>query len=122
MATSRELKRLLQPLLAKRADLAFVRRTLFFQPFGHYLRGAKFSFSRFHTASGATSFAHQLYNGQAVEDMNYSKGYGYQMPQNWEADLDRSSSILCDEMERSVLPAVEGIVDYIEHQRHPRYF
>src|SRR5438477_7968641 len=51
MATSRELKELLRPLLARRADLAFVRRTLFFQPFTHYLRGVEFTTSRFLNAS-----------------------------------------------------------------------
>jgi len=121
MATSRDLKRLLQPLLARRTDLAFVRRTLFFQPFTHYLRGAKFDFSRFSTVSDATSFAHQLYNGQAVEDMGLSESYAYRMPQDWEANLDRTSSVLCDEMERRILPAVQGIVDHIEHQRHPLF-
>lgn len=122
MTTSRELKRLLQPLLAKRTDLAFVQRTLFIQPFTHYLRGAKFDIPRFSTASGAASFAHQLYNGQAVEDMHASKPYRYQIPQDWEEDLDRSSAILCDEMERRAIPAVEGIVDYVEHQRSSNYF
>lgn len=122
MATSRDLKRLLQPLLARRTDLAFSRRTLFFQPFTHYLRGAKFDFSRFSTTSEATAFAHQLYNGQDCEDMNSHKPHRYLMLHGWEADFDKSASTLCDEMERSVLPAVEGIVDYVEHQRHPRYF
>jgi len=122
MPTGRELKYLLQPLLAKRADLAFVRRTLFIQPFTHYLRGAKFDILRFSTASRATSFAHQLYNGQGVEDMHASKAYRYRLPEGWEEDLDRSSFLLCDEMERNAIPAVEGIVDYIEHQRSSSYF
>ena len=51
MATSRELEGLLKPLLARRPDLAFVGRTLFFQPFTHYLRGAAFTTSRFLDAS-----------------------------------------------------------------------
>ncbi len=64
MATSRDLKGLLRPLLARRPDLAFVRRTLFFHPFTHYLRGVEFTTSRFLNASEGYSFAHQLYNGQ----------------------------------------------------------
>jgi hypothetical protein len=121
MATSRELKALLRPLLTRRPDLAFAGRTLFFKPFTHYLRGVEFTTSRFDTASGAVSFAHQLYNGQDSADFGHSRGYKYRMSQNWEQHLDEASASLCDAMELNALPAVEGIVDYVEHQRYPHY-
>ncbi len=121
MTTSRELKRLLQPLLAKRPDLAFVGRTLFFQPFTHYLRGVVFKASRFHTASRAISFPHQLYNGQDLPDFGFCNGYEYQMAQDWGSDLDHTSAILCEKMEKSALPAVKGITDYVAHQRSREY-
>lgn len=121
MATGRELKVLLRPLLARRPDLAFVGRTLFFQPFTHYLRGVAFKTSRFDTASRAISFAHQLYNGQPVPDFGFSRGFKYQMPDEWEHDLHQTSAGLCDAMEQNALPPVEGIIDYVEHQRHPPY-
>jgi hypothetical protein len=121
MATSRELKALLRPLLVRRTDLAFAGRTLFFKPFTHYLRGVEFTTSRFNTASRAISFAHQLYNGQDSPDFGFSRGYKYRMADDWEEDLDQTSASLCDAMERNALPPVERIVDYIEHQRLPDY-
>ncbi len=121
MPTGRELKKLLQPLLSRRPDLAFVGRVLFFQPLTHYLRGVGFDFSRFHSASGAVSFAHQLYNGQASPDFGYSHGYKYQMSLDWEEDFTQTSARLCDVMEQHALPPVEGIVDYVEHQKRPPY-
>jgi hypothetical protein len=121
MATSRELKALLQPLLVRRPDLAFVGRTLFFKPFTHYLRGVEFTTSRFHDASEAVSFAHQLYNGQDIPDWGFSRGYKYQMEQGWKLNFDQTSAALCEAMERNALPAVEGIVGYVEHQRLPPY-
>ena len=121
MPTGRELKKLLQPLLAQRPDLAFVGRVLFFQPLTHYLRGVGFDFSRFHSASGAVSFAHQLYNGQDTPDFGYSNGYTYQMSLDWEQDFTRTSARLCEVMEQQAVPPVEGIVDYVEHQRRPPY-
>jgi hypothetical protein len=122
MTTSRNLKQLLRPLLARRADIAFVGRTLFLQPLTHYLRGVEFKASRFHTASQAISFPHQLYNGQGVPDFGSSDGYKYQMAKGWEQDLEQTSITLCNAMEREALPAVEGIVDYINHQKSSRYF
>jgi hypothetical protein len=121
MATSRELKALLLPLLTRRSDLAFAGRTLFFRPFTHYLRGVEFLTSRFNTASRAISFAHQLYNGQDSPDFGHNRGYKYRMPDDWEQDLNQTSVSVCDTMERDALPPVERIVDYIEHQRLPEY-
>jgi len=68
MPTGRELKRLLQPLLARRKDLAFTGRMLFFSPVTHYLRGAFFLISRFHNIPNSVAFVHQLCNGQASVD------------------------------------------------------
>src|ERR1044071_3921590 len=121
MATSRELKALLLPLLTRRSDLAFAGRTLFFKPFTHYLRGVEFLTSRFDTASRAISFAHQLYNGQDSADFGFSRGYKWRMSRDWEQDLSQASASLCAAMEQGALPPVERIVDYIEHQRHPSY-
>jgi hypothetical protein len=121
MATSRDLRALLRPLLTQRSDLAFVGRTLFFRPFTHYLRGVEFMTSQFNTASRAISFAHQLYNGQDSPDFGHSRGYKYRMLDDWERNLDQTSASLCDAMERNGLPQVEGIVDYLEHQRRLDY-
>ena len=46
MATSRELQALLRPLLTRRCDLGFVGRTLFLQPFTHYLQCLAFYLHR----------------------------------------------------------------------------
>jgi hypothetical protein len=122
MATSRELKDLLRPLLARRPDLAFVGRTLFFQPFTHYLRGVEFTTSRFLNASQGFSFAHQLYNGQ--DSVNFRGGpdqHKYMMRLDWKDNLEEAAKELCEEMERHALPPVESIIDYIEHQKVPEY-
>src|SRR5262249_19927196 len=121
MPTSRELKKILRPLLARRPDLAFVGRVLFFQPLTHYLRGVGFTISRYLSASDGVAFAHQLYNGQDIPDFGYSNGYTYRMSEDWGKDLDRTSVTLCDAMEQIALPAVEGIVDYVEHWKLPPY-
>jgi hypothetical protein len=122
MATSRELKGLLRPLLARRSDLAFVGRTLFFQPFTHYLRGVEFTTSRFLSASQGFSFAHQLYNGQNSVDFDGGPGqHTCMMRLDWRDNLERASDELCEEMERRALPPVEPIVDYVAHQKVPEY-
>jgi hypothetical protein len=121
MPTGRELKKLLQPLLKRRPDLAFVGRVLFFVPITHYLRGVGFTISRFHSASSAVSFAHQLYNGKDIPDFGFSHGYTYLMSLDWEQDLTQTSNSLCEAMEKNALPPVQGIVDYVEHQKLPPY-
>jgi hypothetical protein len=122
MATSRELKELLRPLLVRRSDLAFIGRTLFFQPFTHYLRGVEFMTSRFHSASQAVSFAHQLYNGQDCVDFHSGPGrHRYQMKLEWKDSLVTASKELCEEMELRALPPVEPIIDYVEHQKAAAY-
>jgi hypothetical protein len=122
MATSRELKTLLRPLLQRRSDLAFVGRTLFFQPFTHYLRGVEFDTSSFGTTSRAFSFAHQLYNGQDCVDFHVGPTqHRYLVKPDWKNDPERTSEELCEEMELRALPPVEPIVDYVEHQKATAY-
>ena len=122
MATSRELKSLLEPLLAHRPDLAFVGRTLFFQPFTHYLRGVEFMTSRFDNSSEAISFAHQLYNGQDSVDFDAGPAqHKYRMKLDWRIELEKASRELCEEMEWRALPPVQPITDYVEHQKSPSY-
>jgi hypothetical protein len=116
MSTSRELKALLRPLLARRSDLAFVRRTLFFHPFAHYLRGVEFDMST------ARSFAHQLYNGQDCVDYHVGPTqHQYLVKPDWKNDTERTSNELCREMELHALPPIEPIIDYVEHQRATAY-
>jgi hypothetical protein len=108
--------------LARRSDLAFVGRTLFFHPFTHYLRGVEFTTSRFHSASQAISFAHQLYNGQDSVDFAGGPGqHKYMMKLDWKDNLEGASAELCDEMEQRALPPVETIIDYVAHQKVPEY-
>jgi hypothetical protein len=122
MATSRELKALLRPLLARRSDLGFVGRTLFFQPFTHYLRGVAFTASLYSSTSQGFSFAHQLYNGQeSVDFIGTSGQHKYLLLSDWKENPDTASANLCDDMERRALPPVEPIVDYVEHQKAPAY-
>lgn len=122
MATSRQLKELLRPLLSRRLDIAFIGRTLFFQPVTHYLRGVEFTTSRFHSASRGISFAHQLYNGQDSVDFDARQdGHRYMMELEWKDNLEKASTELCRDMEQRALPPVESIVDYIEHQKAAAY-
>ena len=122
MATSRELKALLRPLLARRSDLAFVGRTLFFQPFTHYLRGVEFTASLYSSTSEGFSFAHQLYNGQdSVDFMGIAGQHRYLLLSNWKENPEKASADLCEDMERRALSPVEPIVDYAEHQKAPAY-
>ena len=105
MPTGRELKRLLQPLLARRKDLALTGRVLFFSPVTHYLRGAFFHISRFSSALDTVTFVHQLCNGQASVDTRGNAGQRkYMMREDWETDLEKTSRELCERMENYALP------------------
>src|SRR5205085_8431138 len=77
---------------------------------------------RFHPASQAISFAHQLYNGQGSPDFDVNRDrHRYQMKLDWKETPERASLELCDEMEHRALPAIEAIVDYAAHMRAPAY-
>ncbi len=122
MPTGRELKKLLQPLLTRRKDLAFTGRMLFFVPVTHYLRGAFFNISRFSSASDTVTFVHQLCNGRdTVDTMGNAGQHTYIMKEDWETDLEKTSQELCDQMERYALPPVEHIVDRKRHEESPAY-
>ena len=122
MATSRELKELLRPLLARRSDLAFVGRTLFFHPFSHYLRGVAFTASQYSSSSQGFSFAHELYNGQDSVDFDGSPGqHKYLIKPDWKDNSEKASAELCEDLEQRALPSVEPIIDYVDHQHAPSY-
>jgi len=122
MATSRELKVLLGPLLARRSDLGFIGRTLFLHPFTHYLRGVEFTASSLSSRSKGFSFAHQLYNGQASVYFTGASGqHTYLLSSDWKENPVKASTELCDDMEHRALPPVEPIIDYTEHQKAPSY-
>jgi hypothetical protein len=122
MPTGRELKKLLDPLLTRRKDLAFVGRMLFLVPVAHYLRGAFFEISRFHNIPMSVTFVHQLCNGQnSVDTMGNHGQRRYMMKDGWDADLKKASHELCERMEQYALPPVEHIVDHKQHEASPAY-
>src|SRR5439155_515456 len=90
MATSRELKELLRPLLARRPDLALVGRTLFFHPFGHYLRGVAFTTSRFSSISQGYSFWRMAY---LLRTLRQSRKEILPLLHDWEAYSVKSQKL-----------------------------
>jgi hypothetical protein len=124
MPTSREIKGLLQPLLDRRPDLAFVGRTLFFAPITHYLRGVVFVAYWTTSASRVVSFASPLYNGHDDVDFGgqQNKQASFHMERDWKDDLQKTSQNLCDRIESYSLPPIESLVDFSRHRRAPAYF
>jgi hypothetical protein len=122
MPTSRELKQLLKPLLARRPELAFSGRTLFFAPFTHYLRGVEFVGFWTTSAARADSFARALYDGYTGTRSGLTpQPYSYRMPEDWKDDLAKTSQELCEALEQHALPPVEPIISHSEHLKSTTY-
>jgi hypothetical protein len=120
MADSRTLKALLAPLLKRRPDLAFARRTLFFVPVTHYLRGVEFIYYSF--GDEAASFVMPLFMGRHTVDFRGSRGqYTYLLQGGWQPDFERTSLELCDRLEREALPPIERLDNPREHEKFPHY-
>jgi hypothetical protein len=120
MPTSAEIKKVLRPLVERRPDLAVHGRAVFFAPFTHYLRGAIFMSARSTKNPHIVQFVNQLCTGWTTFDVNMRgrDAYEYRLFYEWDSnDLEKASPILCEEIERRALPALEPITDYSEHLR-----
>ena len=82
MATTRELKALLRPLLKRRPDLAYDRNVLFFSPLTHYLRGAALISSAYGKDFNVIPVAVQLYSGEHGIDFTRVMRLQYEVPES----------------------------------------
>jgi hypothetical protein len=118
MATTRELKALLRPLLKRRPDLAYHRNVLFFSPLTHYARGAVFLNSVYGKDFRVVPFASQLYSGEHGVDFMGGMRLAYNVD-SWVERREAASLDLCDRLERHLLPLVEAITDPTRHEERP---
>ncbi len=122
MATARELRQLLRPLLKRRPDLALGRRELFFLPLTHYLRGVAFTVSRRSKRFEAHSIVSQLFNGSCgLPDDGNDHQPSYEVSESWVDDPERASAELCRHLEQRALPLVAAITGPREHENAPEY-
>jgi hypothetical protein len=119
MATQRDLKMLLKPLLARRPDLALVRRYLIIRPFCHYLRGVHFSIERWGNHCSADAFFWQVYDGStgpsfysSTTKLERRAGTTFWLKTGWDQDREASSNALCHAIEDRLLPLVQDLTDY----------
>ena len=122
MPNSRELKALVLPLLKRRPDLAFHKRTIFFAPLTHYLRGVIFFQGWSSGDFTAHVFATPLFDG--ADDLHpgsLSEKAQRRFSETWRADPANASAELCDYLERQALPIVEPMVTPAEHEKLPQY-
>lgn len=126
MPKGRELKKLLQPLVKRRPDLAYAERMVFFTPLAHYLRGAIFISGSYGQYFTVVSFVDQLFNGGWAPFYNevygpIDKAYRHRFDESWTDDPERASVDISDLVERHALPPVEHIDTPEEYDRWVRY-
>ncbi len=119
MATQRDLKMLLRPLLTRRPDLALVGRYLIIRPFCHHLRGVHFSIERWGNDCSAELFFWQLSDGHRGPFFHSSNAklerqgeLGFWLKLGWDKDREASSAALCRALEDRMLPVVQDLRDY----------
>ena len=121
MPSEKQRRMLLEPLLERRADLAYRNRFLFFRPVGHYWRAVYFWKTRGKVS--LLSFVFPLFAGKFVsfiwgEGMAPDSNHLLQI--SWD-DPERAALECSDFIERSVLPCIADIVYPEELAKHPRY-
>jgi hypothetical protein len=113
MATGGEIKKLLRPLLARRSDLVYWRRTICFVPFTRYLRGVTFVLPAYSKSTPMACFANQLCNGShGLDGASFESA---RIPEDWKDDVEGTSRRLCDELEKDLLPKIEPVTSFEEH-------
>ena len=121
MPSEKQRRMLLEPLLERRADLAYRNRFLFFRPVGHYWRAVYFWKTRGKVS--LLSFVFPLFAGKFVsfiwgEGMAPDSNHLLQI--SWD-DPERAALECSDFIERSILPCIADIVNPEELAKHPRY-
>jgi hypothetical protein len=123
MPTDPVQKRLLQPLLQRRPDLAYEGHKLFFAPFTHYLRGVIFYQGWITGYLTVWPLAYQLYQGDPSIGVNDNEQQvHFEYPDSaWKDQPTQFSIDLCDRIERDFLPVVAPMKDPRTHEKHPSY-
>jgi hypothetical protein len=125
MPTGRELKKYLGPLLARRPDLAYHDRTLFFLPLTHYYRGVVFWTSTWAKSIKFDTFCDMLFDGAEQPTLGGRHGpevvylYHRFYPESWQQDPEGTWQDVFFRLEQEALPQVHHIDNPVALDRSP---
>lgn len=121
MPSTRDIKRLVRPLLKRRPDLKCDKRAVFFAPLTHYLRGVIFEQGFWTRHFRVWAYTRQLFNGDHFMDTMVEENHLIEFRHEWTEDWEGTSQRLCDHIEQVCLPAVEPMTSPREHRKEANY-
>jgi hypothetical protein len=112
MATEREIKKLLRPLLARHEDLALVGRLIVVKPLHHHLRGVLVDRRSWADALVPGWYVYHLFDPGLAYFLSWGDELNRPAPGGWTTKDPRVSEELCNEIEVKALPILRRIVSF----------
>lgn len=113
MATDKERRMLIRPLMKRRPDLAYHRQYVFLRPLTHYLLGVYFCPGRWANEVELATIVMPLFGGWDYVYLIVKHGpnksgfpFGKQVPGDWKQDPEGTSRWVCDFIEHEAVPVL----------------